>query len=509
MTTLTKKQKEAVESGASTTLVIAGPGTGKTHILASRVEFLVKRENINPENILCLTYTNAGATTMKKRIVSFLDNKGRDVTVSTFHSFASSLLEEYPDIFGYSRDVHPASEIDQALIIKKILDNLYKKGELKELRSSIDLYFYKKEIESSINTLKSEGISPDKYIEMVNKWQEDFNNMPDSEKLSSRGPTKGKVKKEHLNTQKRIDKNKEFAVLYKMYEEELKNKNIYDYNDMINKAIEGLRNNKSILEEIQEKYRSILVDEYQDTNGSQNKLLFTLLNHSNYHCFVVGDDDQAIQRFQGATIENFTDFLEKFPETKIVSLEDNFRSPQIIIDSALKVIDENETRINKRIENLPSKKLLSQGKTSDNKEYFIQRCKTDTEEKEFITQKIIELNKKGTPYSEIAILTRNNNEQSSIANALYAHNIPYTTSSNQNALSHPVVISFLKILKCCQNPTNGEWLASFLRHPATPITTEDTITILSNRAKNKTTLYEEYKKSIKDLQNKEKTEKNF
>ncbi len=501
----TKKQEEAIKSNAQSTLVIAGPGTGKTHILASRVEFIVKEQKINPENILCLTYTNAGAITMKKRIIQFLGGKGRDITTSTFHAFASSLIQEYPDVFGYSNNAQQASDIDQALITKEIIDKLYNKGELKNLSTANDRYFYEKEVQRNIDTLKSENISPEKYIQIVNPWQQEYDNMPDEEKLSSRGKTKGQVKADVKKIQERINKNKEFSILYEKYEQELRNRNVYDYADMINKVIYGLDNNETVKKEIQDKYKSILVDEYQDTNGSQNKLLFHLLDHKNHNCFVVGDDDQAINRFQGATIENFTDFLDKFPKTKIISLEDNFRSPQAILDSAFHFIQNNKTRINNKID-IPPKKLIAKGKTANNKEYFINKLETDIEEKAFMISKIIELQKQGVKWNEIAILTRQNKEQESIAKYLYSHNIPYAISGTQNALEQNVVISFLNILKCCHSPSNGEYLEHFLRHPATSITAEDTITVLAQRSKNKTSLYKEFKKIIPTLKDKDKAQ---
>ncbi|MYE38375.1 MAG: ATP-dependent helicase [Candidatus Spechtbacteria bacterium SB0662_bin_43] len=497
MATLTEKQQQAVESTAKTTLVIAGPGTGKTHILASRVQFLVEQQNTNPENILCLTYTEAGATTMKKRIISFLGQKGRNVTTNTFHSFASSLLEEYPDVFGYSRTLRPLNDIDQALIIKKIIDSNYKKGALRSLTSSTDVYFYRQEITKNINTLKSEGVLPDQYKTVVDEWEKQFNAIPDEEKLSTRGTRAGKLKTEYEKVAERIKKNKEFALLYQEYENELKKKNVYDYDDMINRAVQGLQTSEQTKAEIQRHYTTVLVDEYQDTNGSQNKLLFTLLDHPDYHCFVVGDDDQAIQRFQGATIENFTDFLETFPETIVISLEDNFRSPQYILDSALHLIADNEQRITTKL-NVPQKLLTARGGTARRKSYTIQQCETDIAERAFIVEQIIALQKKGVPYNEIAVITRTNNEQEGIANVLYAYDIPYIMSGNQNALAHPVVLLFVQIIKACHNPQqNSAHLATLLRHPATPVSADDAMTIFSRHRSEKTNLYQTMRNAIR------------
>ena len=507
MVILTKKQKDAVESKAATTLVIAGPGTGKTHILASRVQFLVEQQNVNPENILCLTYSNAGATAMKTRILSMLRKKGIGVTTSTFHAFASSILEEHPIIFGYGGNLQPVDDVDQAITVKNLIDTLYSKGKIRALTTTMDRYYYRKKIIDNITTLKSEGISPDKYIDMVGKWQEEyqkeFDNMPDERKIASRGKNKGEikstVKKEFERTQEHIRKNKEFLEIYREYENTLKQKNFYDYADMINRANRGLEASPETRDEIQEQYTHILVDEYQDTNKSQNQLLFHLLATEQHNCFVVGDDDQAIHRFQGATIENFTDFLKTFPKTNIVSLEDNFRSPQFILDSALDFIGQNETRINHVIK-VPPKKLIARGETAKEKTFLVQHCNTDIEEHHMVAEQIEKYKKQRVPLDEIAIITRNNKEQEPFARALYARSIPYTMSGNQNALEHVAVIAFMKILQTCQNPNNSELLVSFLRHPATPILIEDTIAILASRARNRTTVYEELKKASRQNQ---------
>ncbi len=169
MESLTPTQKEAVESEAKATLIIAGPGTGKTRLIASRVVFLIQEKKIQPEKILALTYTEAGAAEMKKRIISFLKEDGYKVNIMTFHAFSKSLIDENPDIFGYKRDVRQLDEVDKELLIKTVIDKLYKKRVIKYLSTKNDKYYYRGGISKNLSHLKKEGISPEQYEEIVKK----------------------------------------------------------------------------------------------------------------------------------------------------------------------------------------------------------------------------------------------------------------------------------------------------------------------------------------------------
>ncbi len=326
--------------------------------------------------------------------------------------------------------------------------------------------------------------------------EEEFKSIPDEEKMSARKP--GEIKGKYKDEEKRINKNKELYLIYKEYETQIKNQNAYDYEDMINKASLTLWENKEFLEKVQNEYDSILADEYQDTNGAQNKILFALLNRDEYNCFVVGDDDQAIHRFQGATTRNFLDFTQKFPDAKIISLKDNFRSPQLFLDSALNFIKENETRITNQL-NLPDKTLFARGKTALGKEYSIVEFETDIEERAFIVEQIQDLLAQNIPPEEIAILTRTNAEQKPLSEALRAYNIPYYMSGSQGVLQNPVIISLFNIVAACQNPRDNQAFISFLRHPSTPISPEDALYITAKRRRGeRESLYDSFTRALKE-----------
>ncbi|MEX0916676.1 MAG: ATP-dependent DNA helicase, partial [Candidatus Spechtbacterales bacterium] len=482
MSELTKTQQEAVQSNSPATLVIAGPGTGKTHILASRVAHLVSHQGVSPEHILALTFTESGANAMRTRVISFLGTQGYKVTISTFHSFASRLIDDNPDVFGYRRDLKALTDIDRAKIMRSIISDAIRDGLVKELTTAHDPYFYYYEISSSLSALKREGISVEEFSSLVTDWEEQFDAIPAEEKTSTRGKRAGSLKVVYEKEYKRILKNRELGTLYERYEEILAEQNRYDYEDMVNRARAGIGASSELAASIHDTYHAILVDEYQDTNGSQNKLLFSLINPDEPNVFVVGDDDQAIQRFQGATIQNFADFIERFPKATIVTLADNFRSPQFILDAALSLAKNNTTRITAKL-GLPEKQLAAHGTHALTTDFTINQFGNDIEEHSFLIENIKRLNKEGTPFNEIAVLTRSNREQLVIAEALRGEGIPHTTSAEANALTQPAAASLFTLVSACRNPRDDSALISFLRHPATPIAIEDVYAVLSARGR--------------------------
>jgi len=492
--TLTKKQKEAVESESQATMVIAGPGTGKTHILASRIEYLVKHKGIPAENILALTFSKSGSNSMKERVIKFLGKDGYKVTINTFHGFASSLFDENPQIFEFGSNLKEATNIDTGKIIENIINELTESSKLKALYSPYDKYFYFRDIVKAISHIKKEGIGFEEFKEKVEDWQKELDTLPDEEKLSSRGATKGQIKKVFLDEQKRIDKNLELAMIYKKYQEALQQRHLFDYEDMIIRAIKGLEKSEDLRYDLHLKYKVILVDEYQDTSGGQNKLFFLLISE-NPNVFIVGDDDQAIFRFQGATIDNFREFIKKFPDAKIISLEDNFRSPQLLLNAALSLAKINTKRITAEL-GLPDKKLVAHGEYKDSKDIIIHEFETDIAEHAFLVEKIKELKKNGSSWDKISVITRTNKEQNEISEILRNHSIPTYVSSQQNVLDEPEVSSLFAFASACINPHDNDNLLEFLLHPATPIERVDVWKILENYKRTDKSLYTIFTKLI-------------
>ena len=479
---LTKKQQEAVECASPTTMVIAGPGTGKTYMLASRIEHLVNRRGISPERILCLTFTDAGANAMRERVIQFLGINGYRVDINTFHSFAARLIDEHPEVFGYKHNLKALADIDRARLIQRIIDELYDSGMIKHLTPSHDRYAFYHEIAKSISEIKREGCDARTFKSTISDWQEEFNAIPDGEKLSSRGARKGQIKREYEKVQERINKNKELSALYAHYEEKLAENSWYDYDDMILRSIAGLQKNESLRGDLHEHYQAILVDEYQDTNGAQNRLLFLLIDNNSPNVFIVGDDDQAIHRFQGATIENFKEFLKRFKKTKVIALQDNFRSPQIILNAALALARNNENRITRHLK-LPEKKLTAHSAAKDAQSFFVHTFPNEMHEYAFLVNTIKRLIADGDKYDDIAVLVRTNREQNEIADILRKAEIPYALSAAQNAMEEPRVQTLFALIRATTDPRDNDALLAFLLHPATPIKTEDVWRVLDMRGR--------------------------
>ena len=489
---LTPTQEQAVESEVDATLVIAGPGTGKTHIIASRIQHLVEKQGVLPQHILCLTFTDAGAVAMKQRVVQFLGTQGYDITIGTFHSFASNLIQNNPDVFSYSPNLQAMNEIDKAQLIQEITDSMRKSGELKQLvDSQYNQYTsYASAIRGALSQLKREGVSPQQFKERVQQSRVEFDNIPANEKMSTRGDRakKGLYKIQYEDQEKRIERNAELATIYEQYEQTIQQRDLYDFEDMINRASTGLRSSPEFLQHIQNRYTTILVDEYQDTNGSQNKLLFTLLDRPKNNVFIVGDDDQAIFRFQGASLDNFTEVKQAFKNPKIIALVDNFRSPQLLLDSALSVITNNDSRITKQF-NLPDKQLVAQGKTKNEKNVAIYALENETHEQAFLIHRIQEIHNKTGSWNKIAILTRSNREHAPLGAVLDSYNIPYTLTSAKNVLKDPRINSLFTIINACMNPLDNVGLAMFLLHPCSPIETQDAYVVLAEHRKTRQPLY--------------------
>ncbi len=494
MQELTKKQKEAVESDAASTLVIAGPGTGKTHMLASRIQYLVEEKGIPAENILALTFTKSGAKEMKGRVISFLGTDGYDITANTFHGFASSLFEEYPDVFGYKFNLRQITDLESIEMIENIFEELAKEGAVQKIYNPDDEY-YIKTIGDTIKEIKKEGFSPADFEKAVNDWQAKIDNTPDEEKLSSRGPTKGQLKREYKDEEERIEKAKELFRVYEAYQKRIEKESLFDYEDMILRAISGLENAESVKKDLQQKYKAVLVDEYQDTSGGQNRLLFNLIGKET-KTFIVGDDDQAIYRFQGASIDNFKEFAEKY-EPKIITLEDNFRSPQFLIDASLKIANANPDRLTKHIEGLSEKTLQSHVPHKDAKDVYIKTFETDEEEHVYIKNEIEKLQANGSDPGDIAVITITNKEQEELAEVLRNNGIPASVSGDINALDNPYVGMLFNFASAATNPYNDESLLYLLLHPATPITREDVWHILEKRGR-KESIFSTLRRIIKD-----------
>ncbi len=432
-------QKKAVETLQGPVLVIAGPGTGKTQVLALRIANIIKQTDTSPSNILCLTFTESGVSAMRNRLISFIGKEAFYVRIHTFHSFCNEVIQMFPEKFAFARDLIQLDDLNRLKVIQSIIDELdtEKKYQLRPLH---DKYFYQNEILKQIQTLKREGISD----EQLNKVARDsLSELEQNVELNKRtGKPTSKWNLEVKNYQKLV----ELSEIYHQYNKNLIESGFYDYEDMILFVNNKFLEDDELLAFYQEKFLYILVDEYQDTNGSQNQLLKTLGNFDESpNIFAVGDDDQAIYRFQGGNVENLLFFEKQFKDTTIIPIDINYRSSQLILDLASSSIKNNKARLVNLIPHL-SKNLKAGIKIPNNKTEIYSFSHYENENK-FISQKIKELHSSGVNYSDIAIFYRRHNDSNDIVEALLKSDIPIRLAAGKNTLDEIVVQKFINLLK--------------------------------------------------------------
>lgn len=484
-------QKEAVDTIEGPVVVVAGPGTGKTQILTLRIANILKNAGvgIEPENILALTFTNAGVQAMKKRLAEFIGSDlAYRVGIFTFHSFAEEQIKHYPDFFPNLAYSSVATDVECLQIIEKIL----KENDFTYLKTFSSETHYVKDILSAINELKKEGIDPELFMQKI---EEQGKNILADEDSYYKRATK-KFKKGDLKPQalKPVEKNKELQQVYSIYQEELKSKKLYDYSDMILALVDKMENDDEFLSILQEQYQYILVDEHQDTNEGQNRIISALIDsphlNSRPNIFTVGDDKQAIYRFQGASVENFLLFKQKFADVKVINLTDNYRSTQNILDISHSLIEKNESgETHQKLESFVSKQkvesneqgvmthCLSGGSNSNiseekNKIFEFSNFK---DELFFIAKNILEKNKKGVNFSEMAVMYRNNSNLFFIQEIFEKMQIPFVVASKLNVLDDVEIKKLLLLIRVIFNPRNSEILGKVLFFDFFKLETSDLI----------------------------------
>lgn len=467
---LNKGQKEAVDAIEGAVMVIAGPGTGKTTILALRVANILLKTDTKPENILALTFTEAGVIQMKRKLQEIMGAVGARVHVHTFHSFAISVIERNEEMFGTIAGFSAASDEDQIKIIENILAELH----LPILKPFGDPTRNIHAIKSIISDLKKEKISPQDLTNIVEQQEKDFLEIPDL--YNTKGAYEGKMKDKYIKLQKKIEKNKELIEVYIKYQAALVSQKLYDFDDMLLYVIDAMQQENGLLFDLQETYQYILADEHQDANGSQNTILELLASfHDNPNLFIVGDEKQAIYRFQGASLNNFLYFHKKYPQAKLIMLTENYRSTQHILDVAHNLISQSVNEI----VDVSDKHKKSKGKeltvndilklsraelqaksahaAEEGKKLSVMSAEfTDqANEIEFIAQNILAKKTAGVPLAEIAVIYRNNKHAEEIAAALSRNGISYNISSRNNLLQDLFIQRMIALFKMFADPADA------------------------------------------------------
>ncbi|MDO8429501.1 MAG: ATP-dependent DNA helicase [Candidatus Daviesbacteria bacterium] len=438
---LNSAQKEAVDSIEGPVMIIAGPGTGKTQILTTRIANILLKTQINPSNILALTFTESGVLAMRKRLVEMTLGEGYKVGIGTFHSFCNEVILSNPEDFPNLISFQSITEIEQIQIIEKIL--LENKFEF--IKPFGDPLYYLKFLLSGVNDLKKEAITPDK-LEMALKNQgADFEMIQDL--YHDKGLHKGAMKGKYQEILRDLNKNKELLIVYKLYQKELKKLKKYDFSDMLIETVSALQKNADLLLRLQERYQYILVDEHQDTNFAQNKLVELLCSFDDWpNLFVVGDDSQAIYRFQGASLENFLYFKNLYPKAKLINLQDNYRSSQIILNAAASLIKENITS-----EILSKNLTLTSHVNYPEEPIRVAQLSDYQAEFYFIAGDIKKKIKAKVAAQNIAVLSRNNKDLTTLIEVLEQTGIPYNVESDQNIFTDPEIRKLVLLFKTVCN----------------------------------------------------------
>ena len=343
---LNTAQKKAGDNIEGPVMVIAGPGTGKTQILGARIGKILLETDTAPENILCLTYTDAGAIAMRKRLVSFIGSSAYKVTISTFHSFCNDIIQDNLSLFDKT-SLDPISELEKIELLKKLIDGFEKNNPLKRYRG--DVYFEMSNLAKLFSAIKKEGWTSQYLIERIDAYIQEI---PFRDEFIYKRKYKqfeaGALKQGLVDVElEKMSKLKAAVNCFDIYQELMKSHNRYDFDDMINWVLKAFNENKNLLAQYQERYLYILVDEFQDTSGTQNALIKLLVNYwEQPNLFVVGDDDQSIFRFQGANVENMLHFRHDYVEDVLmIVLENNYRSTQPILDASTIIINNNQERL--------------------------------------------------------------------------------------------------------------------------------------------------------------------
>jgi len=326
---LNHAQRKAVDAIDGPVMVVAGPGTGKTQILALRIGNILRKTDIKADGILCLTFTNSAVDAMRKRLVNYIGEDGEKVNVFTFHSFGLKLIEKHFKVLGMKEVPKLLEDTATPVFFDEILNS----QRWKYLRPRGDSSRYFKDLKSLISLLKRSRISIKEFSESVDEEVKSIKS--DEGNVSSRGSRKGELKKEAEESIERLEKSREVAEFLEVYEKKKKEGGVIDYDDVLEGMVKIVEESEDALNEIQERYLYILVDEHQDSSLVQNEFLAKVWGElEKPDIFVVGDDRQLIYGFSGASIDHFKGFQKTFSKAKLIPLLQNYRSTQVILDAA-------------------------------------------------------------------------------------------------------------------------------------------------------------------------------
>lgn len=444
---LNPAQRKAVLETEGPLLVFAGAGSGKTRVLIYRIAHLILEKGVAPWNIFAVTFTNKAAEEMRERVEHLLGGSARGIWISTFHSACARILRQHIDRLGYDRNFVIYDEEDQERHLKAVM---------KELELDVKV-FHPKALQSRIDQLKNEGILPDQYR-----------------------PSPFNVFEKRL------------ALVYQRYQEDLRRNHGVDFGDLLLLVMVLFKRFPDLLRSYQHLCRYVMVDEFQDTNLIQYQLIRRLVEEHRNVC-VVGDDDQSIYRWRGAEVGNILNFEKDFPGTKVITLEQNYRSTQSILQAANHIVKENRLR--------KAKVLWTENPEGEPLTLYV--AEDEADEAAFVVRKISAHVHRSTPdhtgrsYHDIAVFYRINAQSRAIEEALVKHKIPYTIVGGMKFYERKEIKDVLAYLKLIINPSDGISLKRIVNQPPRGIG-EKTLERITSFAKEKgLSLYAGMKESLK------------
>lgn len=423
---LNREQENAVTHKSGPILIIAGAGTGKTSVITRRIAYIIEQKWAKPSEILALTFTEKAAAEMESRVDELVPYGFTDMWISTFHAFGDRLIRDWAIDLGLPANFKVLTQTEQAIFMRQ---NLFA-FDLKHLRPLANPTTHIRAMLTHFSRLKDELISPQHYFEYIEKL---------------------KAKSSELKADVDIEKLEELANAYERYQELMIQAGNLDFGDQLMLAYRLLKGNKKARTTCQNQFKYILVDEYQDTNYAQNEIV-KLLASEHENITVVGDDDQSIYRFRGASISNIMDFKKSYPQAKQIVLTQNYRSTQDILDSSYKLIQHNNPdRL--EFQNKIDKRLRS---TKNGLAPELIHCDTLSAEADAVAKKITEFRKeKKIKYNGFAILVRANIEAKPFIEALEYKNIPHTFSGASNLFLQPEIQMLIAFIKVLINPNDN------------------------------------------------------
>lgn len=452
---LNPEQQAAVLHGEGPLMIVAGAGTGKTTVITRRIAWLIDQKKARPEEILALTFTEKAATEMEERVDRLLPIGYIDLSISTFHAFCEKVLRSHGVHIGLPQDFKIATEVDAWLLMRRNLDRF----DLDYFRPRGNPSKFLRSMLQHFSRAKDEGITPEQYTQWVEDFiaqksggaPEAFAAMNDEDKLE-------------------IKKWQELAKAYATYEQLLVEKSMLDFGSLLAYVLRLFEERPNVLKEYREKYKYIVVDEFQDTNTIQYRLV-KLLAEPRRNITVVGDDDQAIYKFRGAALANILSFRQDFNDAVKVVLTSNYRSGKAILDGAYRLIQQNNPHRLESTEGL-SKAL----KSHKEGEGFVKHvhCQTIEDEVEMTVRGIVELQKKHQgSWNEFCILVRANDATEPFLEALERAGVPYRFVAMSGLYTQPIIMDTLAFMRLAQLPHNSPAAYRVVSHPRLGISEAD------------------------------------